>query len=295
MQSTDLEAVVTVLQQGSFTRAAERLGVDKAALSRQVSAFEARLGTRLIARTTRSLAPTEAGRLLLARGEAVLAELAALEAEIEGLSAAPSGRLRLTCGEEFGQLVVTRWIAAMLASHPQVSIAADFTNRVVDIVQEGIDLAIRVGPLRVSGLVAIRLGEIGYGVYGGTGYLAARGTPAHPADLAGHDLIVFTPAGEDLVLTRNAERVVATGRTRLAVNNNWVATEMVARDLGLAILPNFQVARHPLSAHIRPILAGWGRPAVPVSAVTTGRRYRPPKTEAFIALARRDFAQGLWG
>lgn len=158
MDLNALEAFVKVVQTGSFTRAAEALNTDKGRLSRVVGRLERELSVRLLERSTRSLSLTEAGREFFERARAILGSVDDAREAMQRIRGEPQGTLRLSCGVEFGLIAVGGWVADYLAAHPQVQVEADYTNRIVDIVHEGYDLAVRVGPLPDSSLAARRLG-----------------------------------------------------------------------------------------------------------------------------------------
>ena len=170
---------MAVVTDGSFTTAADRLGTDKARISRIVSRMEKKLGAQLLTRSTRRLNVTEVGRDYFERAMCILTAAEAAEAAVAQQSREPKGLLKLTAGSEFGTMVVDEWIAAFLRMAPKVTVEAEYTNRLVDIIHEGFDVAIRVGALEDSGLSARKLGEVSYGLYAAPGYLK-RG-PSLPA------------------------------------------------------------------------------------------------------------------
>jgi len=284
MELGELAAFVKVVQTGSFTRAAENLGTQKARLSRVVSNLERRLGVRLLERTTRSLSLTEIGREIFERAVGILGAVEDAERVAHRMHSEPRGTLRLTCGVEFGMIAVSRWIAEYLERYPQVSVESDFTGRIVDIVHEGFDLAIRVGSLADSSLAARRLGELRYGLFASPAYLARRGTPRSPDALAGHDLLRFSGGGhrQGWRLTKGSveHRVEAAGKLR--VNNSFAVRDAAVHGLGIAQLP-LAVAHDALrDGRLARVLPAWQPPAVPVHAVFPGTRYLTPKVRAFI-------------
>lgn len=301
MQATidpeQLRAFVSVVRAGSFTRAAEALATRKSHLSRLVMRLEARLDAQLLRRTTRSITVTELGREVFERAVSILDALEDTGRMAESAKAEPQGVLRLTCGEEFGLCVVSRWIASYLADHPKMRVEADYTNRIVDIVKEGYDLAIRVGTLGDGDLIASRLGQAEYGLFASLGYLAARGVPARPRDLDGHDMIVFGTPGRpvNLELRRGPDSEILRLAPRLLVNNNLAAREAVITGLGIALLPRFQVARMLAEGQLEEVLPGWAKPPVPVHALFSSSRYLTPKVRAFVDHAKRNFATALSG
>jgi DNA-binding transcriptional LysR family regulator len=292
MELQSLQAFVKVVQAGSFTRAAETLQTQKAHLSRVVSQLERELSVRLLERTTRSLSLTEAGREFFERAVGILASVDDARLAMQRAQGEPRGTLRLTCGVEFGLIAVSGWVADYLARFAQVQVDADFTNRVVDIVHEGFDLAVRVGPLSDSSLAARRLGQLTYGLYAAPGYLRRRGRPAHPRELADHALVVFAGGASPgpWVLSRRDETERIKPAARLRVNNSLAARDAVLRGLGIALLPDVLVdgpAGRPPGLHR--VLADWSAPEVPVHAVFASARYLTPKVRAFIDLAAERF------
>ncbi len=274
-----LRVFVTVVRDGSFTRAAETLGTQKSHLSRVLTRLEARLGTQLLRRTTRSLTVTETGRELFERATGILSALDETEAAMLHAQGRPTGMLRLTCGQEFGLLAVSRWIGSYLDRYPEVRVEADFTNRIVDIVHEGVDVAIRVGALEDSSLSARKLGEVAYAFYATPAYLRARGEPDVPAALARHNTVVFAPPGRPPVLrlVRGHESCSVQVAPRLVVNNNLAARDAVAAGLGIGLLPVFQAEPLVASGMLAGTLREWTRPPVPVHAVFVSSRYLAPK------------------
>lgn len=297
MDLASLQAFVKVVQTGSFTRAADALHTQKARLSRVVSQLERELSVRLLERSTRSLSLTEAGREFFERAHAILASVDDARQAMQRIRGEPQGTLRLTCGVEFGLVAVSSWIADYLAAYPQVQVEADYSNRVVDIVHEGFDLAIRVGPLSDSSLAARRLGWVDYGLYASAGYLRRHGQPATPQELAAHPLVVYAGAASQghWVLTSQAETVKLRLQPRLRVNTSLAAREALQRGLGIGLLPR-RVAEPPgQAALLRRLLPDWAAPAVPVHAVFASARFLTPKVRAFIDLAAAQFGAGSGG
>lgn len=282
-----LQAFVKVVQTGSFTRAAAALGSQKAHLSRVVGQLEKSLGVRLLERTTRALSLTEVGREFYERAVGILAAVDDAERAVQNAQGEPRGTLRLTCGVEFGMIAISSWIGRYLLRYPQVRVDADFTGRLVDLVHEGFDLAIRVGPLADSTLAARRLGELAYGLFAAPDYLVRRGEPAHPADLATHAGLVFAAgshqASWSLARAGTTERVELTPRLR--ANNVFAVRDAAIDGLGVAQLPRIVAAAAVQAGQLRPLLADWAPPSAPVHAVFASARYLTPKVRAFIDLA----------
>jgi DNA-binding transcriptional LysR family regulator len=194
MTTVDLNRIATfvkVVDAGSFTGAAERLGVPKSSVSRGVAHLEEELGTRLLQRTTRSLTLTDAGRAFYERARAHLAALEDTTNEIADMGRDPRGTVRVTAPVDFGTVLLADIVARFVKKHPKIRVELALTARRVDLVAEGFDLAIRFGSLEDSTLVARRLGPTSMGLFAGAAYLRKRGTPKKVQDLASHDFILF--------------------------------------------------------------------------------------------------------
>lgn len=287
MDLPSLQAFVKVVQTGSFTRAAEALNTQKAHLSRVVSQLEQELGVRLLERTTRALSLTEIGREFFERAVGILASVEDAQRTVQKAQGEPRGTLRLTCGVEFGMIAVSHWIARYLQHYPQAHVDADFTSRVVDLVHEGFDLAIRVGPLADSALAARKLGELAYGLFAAPDYLLRRDAPSRPGDLAAHDTLAFAGGSHQATWTLSQdgrqERVVL--QPRMKANNVFAVRDAAIAGLGVAQLPLIVAAAAVRQGQLRPVLPGWSPPVVPVHAVFASARYLTPKVRGFIDLA----------
>lgn len=293
MELAALTALVKVVQAGSFTRAAEAMHTQKAHLSRVVSQLERELGVRLLERTTRSLSLTEVGREIFERAVGILGAVEDAERVAQRVLAKPRGVLRITCGVEFGMISVGRWIDDYLKRYPQVSVEADFTGRLVDIVHEGFDLAIRVGELPDSRLAARRIGELHYGLFASPEYLARRGVPRSPEELSQHELLVFSAGGHRAGwrLERGAEKRRIDAAARLRINNSFAVRDAALQGLGIAQLPLVVARSAPASTSLASVLPDWRPPAVPVHALFPSSRYLTPKVRAFIDHAVEAFAK----
>lgn len=294
MELSELQAFVKVVQTGSFTRAADLLGSQKSHLSRVVSGLEQRLGVRLLERSTRAMHLTEIGREVFERAVGILGAVEDTERVAQQLHAEPRGTLKLTCGVEFGLIAVGAWIDSYLAANPQVAVEADFTGRVIDIVHEGFDLAIRVGELADSRLAARRLGELEYGLFASPAYLQRRAAPAAPEDVAGHALLAFTGGSRasGWRLARGGEqRLVDTSGARLRVNNSFGVRDAAVAGLGIAQLPMLVAGPAVDAGSLVRLMPDWEPPRVPVHAVFASSRYLSAKVRSFIDLAARELGR----
>lgn len=292
MELSHLDTFVKVVQTGSFTRAAEQLRSQKAHVSRVVSQLEADLGVRLLARTTRSLSLTEVGREFFERAVGILGAAEDARRAVQQVHGEPRGTLRLTCGVEFGMVAVNRWVRDYLIRSPGVNVDLEMTGRVVDIVHEGFDLAVRVGTLADSTLAARKLGDLHYGLFAAPSYLRRQPSPAVPQDLAQHALIRFSGARSRLVWTfsRGADIQRIEPAARLNVNNSFAVRDAAVEGLGIGQLPWLLAAPMVANGTLEPVLANWQLPSAPVHAVFASARYLTPKVRAFVDLAAASFA-----
>ena len=191
-----ISTFVQVVETGGFTPAAERLGLTRSAVGKAIARLESRLGVRLLQRTTRSQTLTEEGLLYYERCTRALKELDAAEADLEGCRSEPTGRLRVSAPEGFGQLCVAPILLELTRQHPQLQLDLSFSDRPVDLIEEGFDLAIRIGPLRDSGTLAARMiGMQHISIGASPAYLAQHGTPKTLQDLQGHAVIHYSCTG----------------------------------------------------------------------------------------------------
>lgn len=279
----EMKVFTAVVTDGSFTTAAERLGTDKARVSRIIRRMEEKLGAQLLTRSTRRLNVTEVGRDYFERALSILTAAEAAEAAVAQQSKEPKGLLKITAGSEFGTMVVDKWIATFLGLAPKVTVEVEYTNRLVDIIHEGFDVAIRVGTLEDSGLSARRLGEVDYGLYAAPNYLNRSQALSAVGNLKHHDLIMKTIRGRSswaLVNGANTEKVTAS--PRCAVNSTIAAKNLALAGLGIAQLPRFMAAPYVANGTLSSVLVGWAEVPAPVHAVFASSRYMDPKVRSFV-------------
>ncbi len=284
---------VAVVEAGSFTAAAERLGLAKSAVSRRIGALEARLGAGLINRTTRRLSVTEAGRAFYERGVRLLADLDEAEAVVAREHGELRGRLRLALPLSFGIRHMCEPIADFAALNPGIEFDLDLNDRRVDLVEEGADLAVRIGSLEDSSLVARRLFEARSVVCASADYLERAGVPSAPEALAGHDCLVYGHLREPgRWRARDAE-----GRDRsVDVNVALTATSgeflirAAAAGLGIVIQPTFIAHDAIRRGELQPILTAFSWPVSPAWAVYPPARQLSSRVRAFIDFIAERFA-----
>ena len=280
-----VETFVKVVELGSFARAADRLSISSSAVSRQVADLEAHLDARLLNRTTRRLSLTEAGQAFFERSVQLLADLEEAESAVRTSAVAPKGRLRVTCGITFGIRFVAPAIAEFGARHPGLSFDLELSDRVVDLVEEGFDLALRIGTGGPAGLVARRLGTTQLVCCASPAYLDQHGVPATPEDLARHQCLEYSyVAPGDLWNFEDgagrAHPVRVSGRVR--ANNGRLLAELAALGMGIVLEPDFIVEPEIRAGRLVRLLSDYAPPRSPIAAVYPSRRHLSPKVRAFV-------------
>jgi DNA-binding transcriptional LysR family regulator len=252
--------------------------------------LERRLGVQLLHRSTRSLTTTEIGRELYERARGILSALEDTHIAIQQSQVEPQGLLRLTCGVEFGLLVVNHWIADYLKKYPRVRVEVDFSNRTSDLIHEGFDVGIRIGNLPdVFELSARKLGALRYALYASPAYLAANPKLKDVDDLKKHELIMFTPGPPPAWrLVKGRDKVEISNPPRLQINNSIAARDAAVNGFGITLLPRFHADPLVTEGRLIEVLTGWTRAPVPVHAVFPSSRYLSPKVRAFVDIARTN-------
>lgn len=289
-----LEMFVAVASEGGFAAAARRLGSSPPAVTRGIAALEARLGTSLFHRSTRAVVLTDAGAAFLDQARRILADLAGAEREIRGAEAVPRGQLHLTAPVMFGRLHVLPVVGALMAEHRELSARMMLIDRNVRIVEEGIDVAVRIGPLADSGLKAVRVGRVRQMLVASPAYLARRGAPAAVADLAGHDLIgTMGPRSTNEWQFANGRWRLGTP-PRLIVNTVDGVLAAAEAGLGIANLLSYQLAEAVDAGRLISLLADEQPPALPVHLLFEPSRARLPAVRLFVeAMKARMRMAGL--
>lgn len=275
---------VQIIDAGSLTGAAEALGTSLTSVVRTLAALEGALGVRLLNRSTRRMALTEEGREYLERCRRILAEVDEAEAALSARQARPAGRLSVTAPVMFGRLHVAPVVTDFLEAHPEMQVELLLLDRVVDLLDEGLDLAVRIGPMPDSSLVAQTVGETRRIVCASPAYLAARGRPRRPADLAGHNCVRFTGLGAapewEFVVRGKAVRVPVGGG--LVTNQVEAGLDACARGLGCGRFLSYQAAAFLDDGRLERLLAEFEPPAVPVSIVYPHSRLLSSRVRAFV-------------
>ena len=270
-----------VAERGSFSGAAKHLNRSAAAVTRAVAELEARLGVRLLNRTTRAVSVTEAGQRFLVGARRVLADLAEIEQGAAGQGQAPRGELRVTAPIVFGRRHVLPLVTDFLGQYPEVSVRLALIDRPADLVEDGLDVAIRIGALADTSAIAVRIGEMRRIAVASPGYLRRRGRPKSPPDLAGHDVIAF--AGIDRVERwRFAGGVEARIKPRLIVNTAEAAIDAAIAGFGITRVLSYQAADALADRRLVRLLREQEGGATPVHVVYPEGRHPPPKLRVFL-------------
>lgn len=282
---SDVAIFVAVVERGSFTAAAEYLEMSKAAVSKQVSGLEKRLGSRLLHRTTRKLALTEAGSTLFDGAGGALEQITAAEDAVLELAGEPRGRLKVTAPIYFGATFLVPTFVQFLERYPHIELDLDLDNRIVDLVQGGFDLAIRISTLTSSSLVARRLADTSLVTVASPAYLQKHGEPKTPAELRNHACLVYTldrTPNEWHYLNSNGETLSVQARGGLRCNNDEALKEAALNGLGVAHFPALFVENELESGALVRLLQGYEPPPSTICAVFPTRRNLAPKVRVFV-------------
>ena len=285
-EPNDLLLFARVVDEGSFTRAAARLGLPKSTVSRRIAALETALGERLLLRTTRKLHITDFGLGVLEHARRVAEDVAAAAALAAHRQAEPGGRLRASMPSDFANTILGKLLADFIARHPAIELELDLSPRRVDLIGENFDLAIRMGELADdASLTARRLATFSAGLYAAPDYLSRRGAPAEPEALMEHDALrLLARSGEPMtwVLTRGDARWEGVPPGRATINSPELLTRLALAGVGIAIVTDHFAEPYLRSGELVRVLDDWHAPAQTAWAVFPGRRLMPARTRVFI-------------
>lgn len=287
---------IAVLDTGSFAEAARRLGVSPGQASKLVSRLEAELGVQLIKRTTRALSPTEIGQAYYDRIRLIVEEFDALDASIRNASGAPAGRLRVTAPMSFGTIQLVPPLVAFADAFPDIQLEVSFSDRVVNLVEEGFDMAVRAGKPSDSSLIARRLCDARVVVVASPTYLDRRGVPVRPEDLAAHECIVDDnfrdPTNWRFVLPppKGVVTVATTGRLRFS--NGEACLAAAEAGFGVARVPDFIAARAIAAGRVRRLLREWEDSSLAIYALYPPAKHLALKVRALVDFLASTFRNG---
>lgn len=284
-----MRTFVAVASLGSFVEAARRRRLSASAVTRAVVQLEDDLGVTLLNRTTRSVRMTERGEIYLDACLRILADMDDADRRVRGQDAEPRGALSLAAPLLFGRLHVQPIVLELLAAHPALSVRLTLSDRNAHLVEEGLDAAVRIGELADSRLKAARLGAVSRVLAASPTYLAKRGRPLAPADLAGHDIVAFDglePGGE---WRFGADGPVVHVEPRLSVNSADAAIAAAEAGLGITRTLSYQVADAVAAGRLEVLLQAFAPPPLPVNVIYPSQRIASANVAAFVDAARRHF------
>ncbi|HIJ61306.1 MAG TPA: LysR family transcriptional regulator [Rhodospirillaceae bacterium] len=288
-----MEAFVRVAEIGSFSGAAHRLGISKSVISRQISALETRLGARLFHRTTRSLSLTEVGLAYLERCQRILSDIEEADGSVSALQATPRGRLRVNAPMSFAIHHLAPLVPSFLERYPEVDLDMEMNDRYVNLIEEGFDLAIRIGRLEDSSLIARQLAPSRLVLCASPDYLRHHGRPETPDDLATHCCLTYsarTLASEWRFQDSRGKRWTVEIKGRLRANNGDLLREAALAGIGLVRLPTFLCGRDLQAGRLVSLLTEYVPQDMAIHAVYPHNRHLSPKVRAFV-----DFLAGEFG
>jgi DNA-binding transcriptional LysR family regulator len=295
LDPNDLLLFMRVVEAGSLTRAAERLGMPKSTVSRRLAALEQRMGERLLLRTTRRQTLTEFGSQLLEHARQIALDLEAVHALREQRQAVPSGALRVSIPADIAHLVLADSLAAFVALHPAISLELDLSPRRVDVLGEGYDLAVRMGALPDDAtLVAVRLIDFTHGLYAAPAYLAEHGEPRSPDELSTHTAALLASGRGEAMwwrLSRGTERWEGLPRGRVRANSPEMLIRLAQAGVGITAVPDSFAVPEVRAGRLRRVLPEWCLPSVTAWAVMPGRKLMPAKTRVFLQMLQTTFGR----
>ncbi len=294
-----IETFVAATTKGSLSAAARAEGVAPAVVGRRIDALEERLGVKLLVRTTRRLTLTHEGSAFLESAQRVLADLANAEASVGAGGVKASGHLRITAPAGFGRRHVAPLVPAFIAAHPDVSLSLNLSDRVVDIVNEGYDCAIRVGDLPDSSLVSVRLADNRRLCVASPAYLARAGTPRVPGDLARHECLTLSSEASQSrgwAFTVDGAVTHLRPRGRLDCSDGQALHEWCIAGLGIAWRSTWEVERDVAAGRLIAVLEDYAAPPNGVHAVFAQRRHLPLRVRLWIDYVKHTYGDaGYWG
>lgn len=278
----EMAIFVHVVEAGSFTGAAKNLGLPKSTVSRKITQLEERLGVRLIQRTTRSLRLTDTGNAYYNHCARILSEIEEANIAVTQMQSTPTGTLRITAPVLFGSTVLSSLIAEYMEQHPQVSIDLVLSDQKLDLVQEGIDIAFRIGQLEDSSLIGRHLGDVRGLLCASPEYLAQQGSPQHPSELTSHTLLSAPEWNNWSLVGPNKEEFSVQVKPRLQVNDFASLYTLALSGVGIAPLPMLIAASAIRSGNLVPVLCDWPFEANPIHALYPSNRHLSAKVRSFV-------------
>lgn len=282
-----MSIALAVAEAGSLSAAARRQNMPLATVSRKVSELEAHLRTKLFNRSSRALVPTDAGRSYIAAAKRILADVAEAERAAVGEYTTPRGELNVSAPVALGRLHLQPVLTEFLAAFPQVDVQLSLLDQAVNLVEEYVDVALRIGPHADSSLIAVRVGDIRRVMCASPAYLKLRGMPKAPDDLTTHDCISFPPIQLPNIwrFSKDQTDYAVPVRSRLVVSNLESACDAACAGIGVTVVFSYHVADAIRSGELVPLLADFQPPPLPVSFMYSPNRFMPVKLRAFLDFA----------
>lgn len=292
----EMRVYAAVVDAGSFVRAADDLQMSKAATSRHVADLEARLGVRLLQRTTRRLSLTEEGEVFYARCKTLLNELEEIEAEITARAGEASGQLKINVPLSFGLLHLASQWPEFMAKHPKVSLDVTLGDRTIDLVEEGFDLAVRIGEMPSSSLISRKLGTTRMVLCAAPAYLAKHGIPTRPSDLTQHDVISYNllAMGEDWQFSGPEGNVAVRVHPRMRTNSGDTCRMAALQGQGIVLQPTFLIGADLASGALVELLPAYRSIELGIYAVYPTRKFVSPKVRLLIDFLVDALRQSHW-
>ena len=292
-----MSVFVAVAEEESFAGGARRLNMSPPAVTRCIAGLEARLGVKLLDRTTRYVRVTEAGQRYLDDARRIIAEVEEADDAVVGINAEPKGHLTITAPVLFGSMYVTPVVVQYLARYPEMKITALFLDRVVNLIEEGVDVGIRIGPLPDSSMKALKVGSFRRVLCASPGYLEKNGQPHHPKELARHQTIaasVVSSSVEWKFQEKNARFSVRT-KPRLIVTSYDAAIEAARCGFGITRLMAYQISRHLAAGDLKIILNKFELDPVPIHIVHREDRHKSARVRTFVDMMSERLRQAVQG
>jgi DNA-binding transcriptional LysR family regulator len=294
LEPNDLLLFARVVDEGSFSRAAERLGLPKSTVSRRVAALEAELGERLLLRTTRKLTVTDFGLAVLEHAHHLVEDVEAAASLAQNRQVEPSGRLRVSMPGDMANLILAPLLAEFVLKYPAITLEVDLSARFVDLISENFDVAVRIGELRDdASLAARRLAVFTGSLYAAPAYLARHAAPSEPEALMEHDALrILGRTGDPMpwILTRGKERWEGIPPGRATINSPELLMRMALAGAGITVVNGDFALPYVQRGELVPVLPDWCLPPISAWAVFPGRRLMPARTRVFLDALAAKFA-----
>ena len=296
MDLNDIVVFTKVVETRSFTGAADALGLPKSTVSRKLAQLEERLGVRLVQRTTRKLALTEIGEAYYERCARIVADVVSAEQLVTDMQSTPRGRLRVTSSVDFASRYFGKIIADFLEAHPEINVELEATDRIVDMIEDGFDLALRFGPMPESTLIARRMCAVHLIACATPDYLSRRGTPTVIEELDEHDHVLFMSGSRNQIWTLvHGDASYEFGRPARFASNNFGAVMCAAlAGTGIALVSDFMVGDEIASGRLVRVLPEWSTRPTEVHAVYPARENLPPRLSLFLDHLSRALNPPPW-